>query len=94
MSAILNSITISQLRKETIPVLERISSSSDVLTVFSRSKPVAVLMSYATYLTMTASSQPVSDKEWHDAFSFLSTAKKTVRKTKPFNAVKEIRKLR
>ncbi len=93
MAAILNSVTISQLRKETIPVLERISSSSDVLTVFSRSKPVAVLMSYATYLAHLSSSQPISDQEWHEAFSFLTTSKKS-KNTKPFNAVNEIRKLR
>lgn len=93
MTAILNSITISQLRKETIPVLEKISSTSDVLTVFSRSKPVAVLMSYATYLSHFSSSQPVSDKEWHDAFSFLTTPKKKLKGIR-FDAVKEIRKLR
>ena len=86
-----DTISVSQLRKETISVMERASSAPIIFTVFSRSKPIAVLMSYATYQTFTAPS--VSVQEWHDAFGFLTNPKK-VKGVKRFNAAKEVRNLR
>jgi prevent-host-death family protein len=44
-----NTISISELRKNTLDVLEKIEESEEPITIFSHSKPVGMIMSISTY---------------------------------------------
>lgn len=96
MFSIQNTLSVSDLRKNTIAVLERVNESEEPLTIFSNSKPVAVLMSIVQYaeLQMDAEST-VNPRDYAKALDFLiNPPSKILIKKKGLNAVDIIRKER
>ena len=86
-----STITISELRKDTLSVLKKISETPQVFTVFSRSKPVFVIMSQTAYEGVCQREDDgVSDSH---SWDFL-TSKKKRGKGPTFSAVELVRSLR
>ncbi|MFA4814845.1 MAG: type II toxin-antitoxin system prevent-host-death family antitoxin [Candidatus Gracilibacteria bacterium] len=89
-----NTFTISDLRKNTLKVLAKMYKSDEPITIFSNSKPVAVLMSIVMYTELQQDADSTFDSEkYSNAWDFLINPPKEILITKKgLNAVDIIRK--
>lgn len=91
-----NTISVSELRKNTLEVFERIDQIEEPITIFSHSKPVGVFMSMKIYKHMKDQSSSEVDKAraakaWD---FFINPPEDMLIKDKNFDPVKAIRELR
>lgn len=86
--------TVSELRKDTLRILQIINASETPLTIFSNSKPVGVIMSIPAYTQLKMKSEEQEDlSEYAKAWDFLIDPPENLRiKTKGLDAVDLIRK--
>lgn len=88
-----NTLSISDLRKNTLEVLEKLDELEEPLTVFLHSKPVAVLMSIPLYTKLQQNADSnFEDEKYINAWDFLINPPEEIRiKKKGLDAVKLIR---
>lgn len=91
-----NTLSISELRKNTLEVLEKANQLDEPITVFSHAKPVGVFMSMKIYQRLKAEAPTAADKTraakaWD---FFINPPEDVLIKDKKFNSVKAIRELR
>lgn len=91
-----NTVTISDLRKNTLMVLERMEGSEEPLTIFSNSKPVGVIMSLQVYDKLQQDADlTFAAEDYSSAWDFLINPPESIRiKKKGLSAVELIRKER
>lgn len=91
-----NTLKISDLRKHTAEIVEEIEKEDEPVTVFSRSQPKIVVMSFSLYTKMMnkkiPQGMPVLKKTGIDIF--IDPPEDLLIKKKGISAVKEIRSLR
>lgn len=91
-----NTLSISELRKNTLEVLAKIDELDEPITIFSHSKPVGVFMSMKIYKRLQGESRTDLDKAraakaWD---FFVNPPEDMMIKDKKFDPVKAIRELR
>lgn len=93
MQTLVNTIKMSDLRKDTKNVLKTIQNSQEVFTLMSRSEPVMVLMSLSAYRTINQEDSDYFDAELYDKGMdfFANFANRNSMKGVEIDAVKLIR---
>lgn len=89
-----NTVKISDLRKHTHKVLDEMKLEPEAVTVFSRSEPVAVIMSIQSYKELTHANKKISAGMGPGAQFFSKAPKNFMLNGKGKSAVELIRELR
>ena len=90
-----NTFSISDLRKNTLEVLEKVEEMDEPITIFLHSRPVAVMMSLKTYKKNQTRQSDLDHARYVKAMDFfIHPPKKFLIEKKGFDSVQAIRDLR